>query len=147
LDWPEVEKFSANLQLSSELRGRYHPFPYLHERMGAALTVADLALTRAGASVLGELPAFGLPAILVPYPHAWLYQQVNARMLASRKAAIIIQDSDLPVELLPKLRALLDDQAGLERMRTAMQSLAQPEAAREIAGMILEMHTQKGSDS
>ena len=67
LDWPEVETSAQNL--APELASNYHPMPYLHE-MGAALASADLVISRAGASSLGEYPLFGLPAVLVPYPYA-----------------------------------------------------------------------------
>ncbi len=79
LDWPNVE--AKMKELTKAQSARYHAFPYLHEEMGAALAAADLALSRAGASTLGEYPLFGLPAILVPYPHAWRYQKVNADYL------------------------------------------------------------------
>ena len=75
LDWDEVQ--GARAALPADVAARYHPLPYLHD-MGAALAAADLAVSRAGASTLGEFPLFGLPAILVPYPYAWRYQKVNA---------------------------------------------------------------------
>jgi len=92
--------------------------------MGAAFTVADLVVSRAGASVLGEFPLFGLPAILVPYPYAWRYQQLNAQYLARRGAALIINDTDLQKKLSTEVKNLVRDQDRLERMRIAMQSLA-----------------------
>jgi UDP-N-acetylglucosamine--N-acetylmuramyl-(pentapeptide) pyrophosphoryl-undecaprenol N-acetylglucosamine transferase len=104
--------------------------------MGAALTAADLVVGRAGASILGELPLFGLPAILVPYPYAWRYQQVNAEYLASRGAAVILKDDELPPRLLPEIRRLIANRSGLEEMRRAMRSLAQPQAADTLAALL-----------
>ncbi|MDQ2741492.1 MAG: UDP-N-acetylglucosamine--N-acetylmuramyl-(pentapeptide) pyrophosphoryl-undecaprenol N-acetylglucosamine transferase, partial [Chloroflexota bacterium] len=60
----EAEVAAAGLPV--ELRPRYHLFPYLHDLdMAEALAAADLALCRSGASILGELPATGTPAVLV----------------------------------------------------------------------------------
>lgn len=140
LDWAEVQQFQSQLErhLPAEQFARYHPFPYLHEEMSAAFAAADLAVCRAGASVLGELPIFGLPAILVPYPYAWRYQQVNAEYLANKKAARILADSDLPTKLLPEIQTLLANPTILAEMRTALNTLVQPNAAYTIAESILQ---------
>ncbi len=137
LDWPEVEARRA--QLSPELAGRYHAYPYLHEEMGAALAAADLALSRAGASTLGEYPFFGLPAILVPYPYAWRYQHVNARYLVERGAALLVKDENLPGQLTTLVRDLLSDPLRLEKMSQAMRSIAKPAAAQKIASLLVEL--------
>ena len=136
LDWPWVtERREA---LPAALKARYHAFPYVHE-MGLALAAADLAVYRAGASTLGELPFFGLPAVLVPYPHAWRYQRVNAEWLAGRGAAVWLDDERLADELLPTVRRLMSDRAALVEMSERMQALARPDAAARLTGELLAL--------
>jgi len=148
LDWPEVDVVRPRLaaSLPQELLVRYHPYPFLRQEMGAAFAVADLALCRAGASTLGELPLFGLPAVLVPYPHAWRYQQVNAQYLEKRGAAVIVQDADLPIQMLPVVRGLMNDAQKRARMRLAMATLAQPEAALRIAEQLNGLASSAGGE-
>ncbi len=136
LDWPEVQ--SARDQLDASLAGRYRAFPYLHQEMVAALQAADLVLSRAGASALGEFPVVGLPAILVPYPYAWRYQVVNASYLVRHGAAEMIKDETLPDQLAATVLGLMRDPARRERMRQAMRSLSRPDAAGKIADLLIE---------
>lgn len=137
LDWEEVS--SAKEKLLPELANRYRIFPYLYEEMGAAMRIADVVLSRAGASVLGEFPIFGIPAILVPYPHAWRYQEVNARYLEQKGAAIVLQDEELSTRLLPTIRGLINDRQQVEGMSRAMMSTATPGAAKAIANLLRGM--------
>jgi UDP-N-acetylglucosamine--N-acetylmuramyl-(pentapeptide) pyrophosphoryl-undecaprenol N-acetylglucosamine transferase len=131
-----VRQASANLP--AELAERYHVIPYLHE-MGAALAAADLVVSRAGASCLGEYPLFALPAVLVPYPHAWRYQKVNADYLARRGAAIVLEDNRLNDELLVTLNVLLQNPNKLKAMRAAMFELSHPRAADKIASALIQL--------
>ncbi len=137
LDWPEVSQ--AREALAAEQATRYRVYPYLHEEMGAALAAADLVVSRAGASTLGEFPAFGLPAVLVPYPYAWRYQQVNAEYLARQGAALIVPDADLRERLAETVLGLFTAPERLEAMRQAMRRLAQPQAAERIAEQLLAL--------
>jgi UDP-N-acetylglucosamine--N-acetylmuramyl-(pentapeptide) pyrophosphoryl-undecaprenol N-acetylglucosamine transferase len=137
LEWALVEQSRSSLPV--ELQARYRAYPYLHQEIGAALQAADLVVSRAGASVLGEYPLFGLPAILVPYPYAWRYQRVNAEYLVRQGAALLLNDADLGEQLLPKIQALLADRKLRESMRAAAKALARPTAAAEIAGLLQEL--------
>ncbi len=146
LDWAEVQE--AKTKLRADRAIRYHAYPYLHEEMGAALAAADLVLSRAGAATLGEYPLFGLPAILVPYPYAWRYQYQNASYLEKLGAAVILKDRELPEQLLPLVRRLMNDASLREKMSKAMQSLASPEAADHIANLLVSLaleEVRKGS--
>jgi UDP-N-acetylglucosamine--N-acetylmuramyl-(pentapeptide) pyrophosphoryl-undecaprenol N-acetylglucosamine transferase len=119
-------------ELDANRRKRYHLFPYLYERMTDALVAADLVVARAGAATLGEFPAVGLPAILVPYPYAGQHQRVNARYLAERGGAIVLEDDQLDGGLLASLQKLLDQPERLEAMANASRALAVPQAAEYI---------------
>lgn len=134
LDWPEVE--AAAGQLPGYLAERYRSFAYLYQDMGTALSAADLVVSRAGASVLGEFPLHGLPAILIPYPHAWRYQEVNALYLESKGAALVLQDHDLNVHFYPTVSKLMKDHQMRSEMSQAMSSLANPRAAESIANLL-----------
>jgi UDP-N-acetylglucosamine--N-acetylmuramyl-(pentapeptide) pyrophosphoryl-undecaprenol N-acetylglucosamine transferase len=140
-----VEAFAANgpavLHLAGELdyelvrtrvsRPDYVVLPST-ERFGAALSAADLALARAGGSVW-EFAAAGLPAVLVPYPHAaGEHQAQNAHHFEQAGGALVVADDEL--ERVPALvRSLLGDPARLAQMRDAMLRAARPGAAAEIA--------------
>ena len=136
LDWQNVKK--AREQLPMDLADRYRVMPYLHD-MGAALAAADLVVSRAGASALGEYPLFALPAILVPYPYAWRYQKVNADYLTQRGAAIMIEDHHLNNELLSTVNVLMENPNKIKAMRAAMFELSHPRAAEKIASKLIEL--------
>ena len=136
VDWQLIRQ--AREKLPMDLADRYHALPYLHE-MGAALASADLVVSRAGASCLGEYPLFGLPAVLIPYPHAWRYQKVNADYLTGRGAAIMVEDHRLNDDLLVTLNVLMENPNKLKAMRAAMFELSHPRAAEKIASALIEL--------
>lgn len=135
--WDEVR--ASRERLTPEQQLRYRAFPYLHERMNLALAAADLVVSRAGASVLGEFPHFGLPAILVPYPHAWHYQKQNAQYLVDRGAALIVADEELDQNLLASIQTLFSTGEELQSMRKQMSKLSQPDAAQNISKLLLDL--------
>lgn len=123
--------------LPPDLVPRYRLHPYLHE-MPLALAAADVAICRAGASTLGELPAAGLPAILVPYPY--VHQDENADYLVRHGAAVKVPDARLQTTagrpsaeaLLQAFRAILGNPVQRQRMAEAARQLARPGAAGAI---------------
>jgi UDP-N-acetylglucosamine--N-acetylmuramyl-(pentapeptide) pyrophosphoryl-undecaprenol N-acetylglucosamine transferase len=82
-----------------------------------ALAAADLAVSRAGGSVF-EIAAHGVPAILVPYPHAAAdHQSTNARWMADAGAAVVIADAELTGARLGRQLGARRDGRGLARAR------------------------------
>ncbi len=133
-----AEVLAKHATLPEALKRHYHVFEYVHD-MGLAFAAADLAVSRAGASILGEYPLFGLPSILIPYPYAWRYQKVNADYLVTRGAALRLDDETLSETLLPTIERLLSDEAQLRALRAAARSLARPDPAVQLAQTLQEM--------
>lgn len=102
--------------------------------MASAYARASLVVCRAGATTLAELTACGRPAVLIPYPYAANNHQVaNASALASRGAAIMIEERDLkPEELGILINGLLGDRERLMSMSATARSLAQKGAAARL---------------
>jgi UDP-N-acetylglucosamine--N-acetylmuramyl-(pentapeptide) pyrophosphoryl-undecaprenol N-acetylglucosamine transferase len=126
-------------RLSPELQSRYHLHAYLHDDMPYALAAADIAVMRAGASTLGELPATRLPAVLVPGEYEGWDQSPNARYLEGEGAAVMLPQSRLEADLGPTVMGLLGDSDRRQRMQEALSRLARPDAALKLAQMLLKL--------
>jgi Glycosyltransferase family 28 C-terminal domain len=109
------------------------------DRMDLAYAAADLAVTRAGAMTMAELTAIGMPAVMVPLPHATAgHQAANARAAAEAGGARVVLDERLDGPTLAAAAApLLADPGELARMGKAMLALARPRAAEDMAALVL----------
>ena len=132
---------STRATLPLELQERYHLYAYMHDDMALALAAADLAVMRAGASILGELPAARLPAVLVPGEYEGWDQGPNARYLEAKGAAVTLPQSRLG-ELQSTVLSLFEDEARCEAMKRALAGLARPDAANRLAALVREMAGQ-----
>jgi UDP-N-acetylglucosamine--N-acetylmuramyl-(pentapeptide) pyrophosphoryl-undecaprenol N-acetylglucosamine transferase len=102
--------------------------------MAAAYQDADLIIGRAGATTVAELAIAGKPAIFIPYPFAAdNHQELNAREMADKGAALVFKQSELTADkLADALRPLLADADKRNQMGAAMKSLAKPAAAAAV---------------
>ena len=117
----------------------YRLYAYI-QPFADALAAADLVVARAGGSVL-ELAAAGLPAILVPYPHATAdHQTTNALYMERAGAAVVVPDDELDgPRLACEVAALLGAPERLAAMRAAARAVARPDAAERIAEELLAL--------
>jgi UDP-N-acetylglucosamine--N-acetylmuramyl-(pentapeptide) pyrophosphoryl-undecaprenol N-acetylglucosamine transferase len=123
--------------LPPALRGRYRPEKFLDEEMTLVLAGADMVVGRAGSSTLAEVAAFGLPMVVVPYPHAAGHQRRNAEEMVGAGAARLIEDGDFDAEALLSAAAILDRPDERAAMAAAARSLARPGAADAVAELVL----------
>ena len=108
--------------------------------MAGAYAWADLVICRSGALTLAELAAAGVPAILVPYPHAVDdHQTRNAEAMVAAGAARLVVEGDDFVKRLGAAFEEIGDRAKLVAMADAARTLAKPDAARRIADICLEV--------
>lgn len=113
-----------------------NPRAYI-ERMDLAYAVADLVITRAGASTVSELQLIGKPTIFVPSPNvAEDHQTKNAQSLVQAGAAVIVRDDQAIVRAIPVALELLGREEDMEAMATAQRAMGKPNAARDIAMII-----------
>ena len=124
--------------------GNVKVMPYIYN-MHDALAAADLAICRAGAATIAELTVLGVPAILVPYPHAAEnHQEHNARALEREGAAQVILDHRLSGELLSKkIKKLVEDKIMLSKMAQSCRKLGKPRALSDILDCVEEIISAK----
>lgn len=117
------------------------------DRMDLAYAAADLVVCRAGSATVAELATIGMPAVLVPYPHApGDHQTHNARVLSDAGAALLLPDAQTSAESLDALvTPLLDNPARLAAMSHAADSGTHAQAADLLAAKVIDLATNPHS--
>ncbi len=120
------------------MKGTVAPFIY---QMAEAYAVADVVVSRAGATTLAEITALGKPAILVPYPYAaGRHQEFNAVKLREIGAAFMVPDDEIRGETLANnIRELYENEALRAEMRRSSQGLGRPDACGRIVDIAMSI--------
>lgn len=107
-------------------------------RMDLVYAVADLLVSRAGAGTIAEECACGVPAILVPYPHAAAGEQdANARAAERAGAAEVMADGDVSgAALAERIERMVGEPETLTRMRDRARAFGRPDAAAGVAALV-----------
>lgn len=108
--------------------------------MDLAFAAADAVVSRAGATSIAELTVLGLPALLVPYPHATADHQLhNARALEAVGGGRVIEDAELTgARLVDAVEPWLVDPEASARTAAAARAFGRPDAARNVARLLLD---------
>ena len=130
----DAERVAARRPPAAELDYRVVDFADMAELWG----VADVAVCRAGATTIAELTVLGVPAVLVPLPHApGDHQTRNARAVAQAGGARVLGDAQCTGAALERALEEITVPAVAERMSVAAASRAHRGAAAAIADVVL----------
>jgi len=114
---------------------------FVSEGLFTMLGAADIVVARAGATTLLELAALAKPTILVP--NGYLtggHQLKNAAVYSNKNAVVVIDEHALDADssiLIGKIKELLSNRAQTEQMTRNFHVFARPNAAKDVAGMIV----------
>ena len=113
-------------------------------RMDLAYAVADVVISRSGASSVSEICAARKAAVFVPSPNvAEDHQTHNAMALVNKGAALMVRDADALEKLLATTLDLLSDPDRIAGIEAAAGSMALTNAAREIADEVYKLLDNK----
>jgi len=146
-----------NLDETGDLAGKagvkpgregYHLFPFLQDSKGEmknALSIADLVLSRAGATAISEIAAYGKPGILIPIKgSANNHQLHNAFEVAKQGGAIALKEENLTPELLlGKIDILMNDGPLRKSMGEKAKAFYNADAAQKIAQAVLKLGSKE----
>jgi UDP-N-acetylglucosamine--N-acetylmuramyl-(pentapeptide) pyrophosphoryl-undecaprenol N-acetylglucosamine transferase len=109
-------------------------------RMDYAYAVADLVVSRAGASSISELSLLGKPSILVPSPNvAEDHQTHNARALSDKGAAILVRDVEAVDIMVDTALNTISSAEKLQSLSDNVLKLAYPNSAEKIVDEIVKL--------
>lgn len=133
---------STRHSINEDLLNRYRPVSYFKNDLREALIASDLVVSRASGGSIFELAAFGKPSILIPLPPdvaANDHQTKNAEEYCRTGAAMFIPQDKMDDRLLIEIDKLLQSRPKLSQMSKAAKAFSRPEAALNLAKIVLEL--------
>jgi UDP-N-acetylglucosamine--N-acetylmuramyl-(pentapeptide) pyrophosphoryl-undecaprenol N-acetylglucosamine transferase len=129
------DQVSSSLPSAGDLLVRALPFL---DRMELAYAIADLVVSRAGATTIAELTVCGVPSLLIPYPYATArHQEANARAVQRAGGASVLLDEQLTPEVLAdRMLSLVDHEERLLSMAERATAFGRPDAAQRVADLV-----------
>lgn len=117
-----------------------------YNRMEELYSQADIAITRSGAGTLFELALFGVPAVVIPFPHADGHQEANARYFEKEVAISLLTEQEAnPANLKDALFELIKSPSLRSRFSQNLTRLAERNASEKLVGVAEELLKQEAS--
>jgi UDP-N-acetylglucosamine--N-acetylmuramyl-(pentapeptide) pyrophosphoryl-undecaprenol N-acetylglucosamine transferase len=108
-------------------------------QMQNAYAAADIVISRAGAMAIAELCIVERPVVFVPYPFAAEdHQTANAKNLVEKKAALMVEDSEVKEKLVTTIIELAKDEQRQSELKKNIAALAVTDADEKVADEILK---------
>ena len=130
-EYQKIKERYQQMKFSSEV------FPFC-DSMADIYSSSNLVLSRAGASTISEITAYGLASILIPYRFAVGHQLANAQMLVDKEAAILIEEEKASPEYLKGLILdLMNNRTNLNRLAENSKRIGRPQAEEKLAELVI----------
>jgi UDP-N-acetylglucosamine--N-acetylmuramyl-(pentapeptide) pyrophosphoryl-undecaprenol N-acetylglucosamine transferase len=112
---------------------------FVGKELADLYAITTVAVSRAGAGALSELAMHGIPTVCIPLEGvAHNHQVKNAEVMEREHACVYVKQRSMNQELVPLLLHLASSSEEREKLSTAILKLARPDAAKEIATLLLE---------
>jgi UDP-N-acetylglucosamine--N-acetylmuramyl-(pentapeptide) pyrophosphoryl-undecaprenol N-acetylglucosamine transferase len=138
VDEEKIRKRYADASVDADVRAFTLDMPALY-------AATDLAICRSGAATCAELSEFGVPALLIPYPHAARdHQMANARAMERGKAADVVPEHDLGAGWLARYLAhAIENPSRLKKMGEASRARVTGSGADALADLVEQMGSRR----
>lgn len=111
------------------------------QKMERFYAVADIIISRAGATSISELCLVGKPVLLIPSPNvAENHQYHNANALAKKEAAIVLEETELTTHFEAVFSALVQSEEQQQKLAKNIQKFALPRATKDIVQHLKQIH-------
>ncbi|MDK2898961.1 MAG: UDP-N-acetylglucosamine--N-acetylmuramyl-(pentapeptide) pyrophosphoryl-undecaprenol [Patescibacteria group bacterium] len=134
----QYDKIKAVVPLNDD---HFQLHSFVSEGMASLLGAADVVVTRAGATTILELATLAKPTILIP--NAKLtggHQSKNAAVYLENDAVMVVDEDEMiktPDLLTSAVNDIVSNAEHTKKMSKAFALFARPDAARDVANMIL----------
>ncbi len=136
------EKYNNHIQENNSKISfqNYRAYPFMEENdLKTAYCASDIIISRAGASIIFEIAQAGKPSILIPLiGSASDHQRKNAYAYMKTGSCLVVEKPNLKKNIFLKdVNDLLNNEKRLALMAKFAQEFAKPNAAKDIANLIL----------